>query len=242
MAFDIFAFFKKTKARNDSKKAINTDQKQAINPYLAAREEWLERYGDYIAQKHNWQIMAFLSIGVAFVCILFLGYMGTQNKLIPYIIEVDKLGKMRSVATANTLNLKNENVVKFTLSTFIINWRSVWADSKAQEKFVFEAYNYLKPTSPALLTVSQEFRENNPFAKAQEETSSVKIHSIFAQSPTTWQVEWNETRINKIGEPLGSTHYRGFFVIEQIIPTTEEQILKNPLGIFITNISYSKIL
>ncbi|MBU2822367.1 type IV secretion system protein, partial [Acidithiobacillus caldus] len=27
--------------------------------YLAARREWLERYGDYIAQAKNWRMMAF---------------------------------------------------------------------------------------------------------------------------------------------------------------------------------------
>ncbi|EFU2417059.1 conjugal transfer protein TrbF, partial [Campylobacter jejuni] len=30
--------------------------------------------------------------------------------------------------------------------------------------------------------------------------------------------------------------------IKQIVPTTEEQILKNPLGIFITDLNFAKIL
>ncbi|EOH3508447.1 conjugal transfer protein TrbF, partial [Campylobacter jejuni] len=28
------------------------------NPYLNAKTEWLERYGDYITRAKNWQIVA----------------------------------------------------------------------------------------------------------------------------------------------------------------------------------------
>ena len=67
------------------------------NPYLNAKAEWLERYGDYIRQKRNWQIVAFICLVIAFVSVLYVGYMGTQNKLIPYVIEVDKLGNTAQV-------------------------------------------------------------------------------------------------------------------------------------------------
>ncbi|EAI4428198.1 conjugal transfer protein TrbF [Campylobacter jejuni] len=62
------------------------------NPYLNAKTEWLERYGDYITRAKNWQIVAMISLAMCFVCVLFIGYIGSQNKLIPYIVEVDKLG------------------------------------------------------------------------------------------------------------------------------------------------------
>ncbi|HEG2286284.1 TPA: conjugal transfer protein TrbF, partial [Campylobacter coli] len=41
---------------------------------------------------------------------------------------------------------------------------------------------------------------------------------------------------------LSKETYRGLIRIKQIIPNTEEQILKNPLGIFITDINFAKIL
>ncbi|PCG29164.1 conjugal transfer protein TrbF, partial [Escherichia coli] len=42
------SFFKKKEQINQS---IN-------NPYLNAKTEWLERYGDYISRARNWQIVA----------------------------------------------------------------------------------------------------------------------------------------------------------------------------------------
>ncbi|EHZ1727980.1 conjugal transfer protein TrbF, partial [Campylobacter coli] len=34
------------------------------NPYLNAKTEWLERYGDYITRAKNWQIVAMASLGI----------------------------------------------------------------------------------------------------------------------------------------------------------------------------------
>ncbi|EAJ2013881.1 conjugal transfer protein TrbF, partial [Campylobacter coli] len=32
------------------------------NPYLNAKTEWLERYGDYITRAKNWQMVAIISL------------------------------------------------------------------------------------------------------------------------------------------------------------------------------------
>ncbi|EAK3660734.1 conjugal transfer protein TrbF, partial [Campylobacter jejuni] len=77
------------------------------NPYLNAKTEWLERYGDYITRAKNWQIVAMISLAMCFVCVLFIGYIGSQNKLIPYIVEVDKLGNTAKVGMVQNIDLKN---------------------------------------------------------------------------------------------------------------------------------------
>ena len=71
------------------------------NPYLNGREEWLERYGSYISRAAQWRM-------VAFICLLLTGISLTGNvmqasqvKTVPYIIEVDKLGKSSVVARAD---------------------------------------------------------------------------------------------------------------------------------------------
>ena len=114
--------------------------KNETNPYLNAKTEWLERYGDYISQRRNWQIIAFLSLIIAFVCILFLGYTSTQSKLIPYVIEVDKLGNTGKVGIVQNIDLKNPNVIKYSLNTFVYSWRSIWGNVETQKKFIFDAY------------------------------------------------------------------------------------------------------
>lgn len=212
------------------------------NPYLDAKREWLERYGNYISQKRNWQIIAVLSAIISLICVIFLGYSTTQNKLIPYVIEVDKLGNTSKVGIVQNIDLKNPNVIKYSLNTFIYSWRSVWGDVEIQRKFIFDAYAYLEPNSKAFNFINEEYREKNPFKQVSKKNVRVKVKSIVPQNADTWQVEWEEETRNLKEEIISQITYRGFFQVKQIVPTTEEQILKNPLGIFIFDLNYAKIL
>lgn len=212
------------------------------NPYLDAKREWLERYGNYISQKRNWQIIAVISAIISLICVIFLGYSTTQNKLIPYVIEVDKLGNTSKVGVVQNIDLKNPNVIKYSLNTFIYSWRSVWGDVEIQRKFIFDAYAYLEPNSKAFNFINEEYREKNPFKQVSKENVRVKVKSIVPQNADTWQVEWEEETRNLKEEIISQITYRGFFQVKQIVPTTEEQILKNPLGIFIFDLNYAKIL
>lgn len=212
------------------------------NPYLNAKKEWLELYGDYISQKRNWQIVAFISLIIVFACVLWVGYIGSQNKLIPYIIEVDKLGNTAKVGMVQHTNIKNPNVIKYSLNNFIFSWRTIWGNPEIQRKFIFDAYNYTLPKTKTFNLLNEYYLKVNPFERASKESIRVKITSIVPQNANTWQVEWEENTTTKNEEFISKDIYRAFFVIDQILPTTEEQIIKNPLGIFITDLNYSKIL
>ncbi|EAI4450154.1 TPA: VirB8/TrbF family protein [Campylobacter jejuni] len=212
------------------------------NPYLNAKTEWLERYGDYITRAKNWQIVAIGNIIISFICVLFLGYIGSQNKLIPYVIEVDKLGNTAKVGIVQNIDLKNPNVIKYSLNTFIYSWRSIWGNVETQRKFIFDAYSFILPQSKAFNYLNSEYQNNNPFEKATKENVRIKVKNIVPQNIDTWQVEWEEITTNLNEEVIKKETYRGLFQIKQIVPNTEEQILKNPLGIFIDDFNFSKIL
>ena len=61
-------------------------------PYLSARREWNERYGDYIARARSWRWAAFGAIAVALALAIGVVWQGAQSKVVPYVVEVDKLG------------------------------------------------------------------------------------------------------------------------------------------------------
>src|ERR1700722_1092349 len=64
----------------------------SAHPYLSARREWDERYGDAIARAHSWRVAAFGSLAVAAISELGLIYLGAQSEIKPYVIALDKLG------------------------------------------------------------------------------------------------------------------------------------------------------
>ena len=35
------------------------------NPYLSARAEWNERYGDFVKAAHTWKMVAFAALGTS---------------------------------------------------------------------------------------------------------------------------------------------------------------------------------
>ena len=70
-------------------------------PYLSARREWNERYGDYIARARSWRWAAFGALAVSLVLAIGVVWQGAQSKVVPYVVEVDKLGDAVAVARAD---------------------------------------------------------------------------------------------------------------------------------------------
>ena len=60
--------------------------------YLQARREWDERYGDLVLGKRNWQIASAGLMLLSFVLAFGLVWESARAKVVPYVVEVDKLG------------------------------------------------------------------------------------------------------------------------------------------------------
>ena len=69
------------------KKTEKPDSNAPETPYLSARREWNERYGDYIKAAHHWRIAAIGSISIALVCSGGMVYQATQQKIVPFAVE-----------------------------------------------------------------------------------------------------------------------------------------------------------
>ena len=74
------------------------------SPYIAGRKEWEERYGTEIGSKRRWQMVAIISLSIAFVAIIGTVYLAATNHVQPYIVEVDKSGGIIQVTPANKEN------------------------------------------------------------------------------------------------------------------------------------------
>ena len=69
--------------------------------YLAARREWNERYGDYIAQANNWRLTAIAALAVAAVAVAGNVWQSAQSRVQPFVVEVDKLGDALAIQRAD---------------------------------------------------------------------------------------------------------------------------------------------
>lgn len=211
------------------------------NPYIDGRREWNERYGSYIAQARNWRIVAMLSIFLTLFSVGGVIYMASQSQVQPYIVEVDKLGDAMTVAPAQAIRSYDVKVIKFMLGEFVNNLRTVYKeDSKIQKQMIYKVYNYLSTTLPAYQQINQFYQQNSPFEKTFN--TQVEITSVLVLAEKTFQVDWVERQLDKTGKYITNDGYRATVNVEIVPPSTAAEMMKNPLGLYVKDISLQQTL
>ena len=79
-------------------------------------------------------------------------------------------------------------------------------------------------------------------SKIGEETISVTPAAIVKMSDKTYQIRWTEDVFSKEGSPKQSYRMTGLVTIDFTQPTNEKEIMSNPLGLYISDFSWSKEL
>lgn len=69
-------------------------------PYLKAAQVWDERIGSARVQAKNWRLMAFGSLALAGGFATALVWQSTQGTVVPWVVQVDRLGPAQTVAAA----------------------------------------------------------------------------------------------------------------------------------------------
>jgi type IV secretion system protein VirB5 len=213
-----------------------------LNPYIEARREWNERYGEYVHQAHNWRTMAIISGAVALVAVIGVCYIGAQGKIVPYVVEVDKLGETAAVARADRAPPVDPRVVKAYLARFVADWRTVTVDRQAQKGAIGRVYAMLPSGSRAVGKLNEYFKAHNPFLLATKESVDVAVTNLLLISDRTWQVEWEETTRDERGAVQSTVRMKVSIIVGITPPTEESQILINPLGVYITDLNWAQQL
>ena len=110
-------------------------------------------------------------------------------------------------------------------------------DPVVARKNWMKAYQYTSAEGSEQLNTLM--KDANVLKKLGKETVTVKINNINPISKNTYQVDWTETDVNSGGQIQATKTFSGVFTIAISQPTTQEQILENPLGVKIVNFSIS---
>ena len=102
------------------------------NPYLNAREEWMERYGNYISRATQWRRAAFLTLIIAALSLAGNVVQMTQTKIVRYFVVVDELGKTVAEKIQGHGGGTPEKVVQAAVAQAIVDWRTVTVDTELQ--------------------------------------------------------------------------------------------------------------
>jgi len=226
----------------EEKKEISKKKVNKNTAYFDGRREWNERYGSYIKQAFIWKIVAFISLLITLISVAGLAYSASQNKFVPYVVEVDKLGNSVAVKKAQQTTYDNPKVIKYSLAEFIKNFRTIYGDPVVQKDIILKSYKYLSPSYPAYNMVSSYLKDHSPFERQKKESVNVEIDSIMPINENTYQIDWHEIAFDKKGNKLRTDYFKASATILIVPPTTEAEIISNPIGLYITEFNFSKII
>lgn len=207
--------------------------------YMLARAEWNERYGSYIAQRDAWRMAALAALGVAALAVGGFIYDRSRSHVVPYIVEVDKLGDALAIARADVATPIAPNIIRAQLARWIVEVRSVYMDVAAQRHVIQDAYAMIDRNGAAYQAANEWFADHDPFKRASGELVGVQVESVLPISSNTWRIEWREEKRSRDGTLLSRQPWQAVATINIVPPTTEAAILVNPTGLFVEAFSWT---
>ena len=208
-------------------------------PYQAAQQLWDERIGSSRVQAKNWRLMAFGSLTLAFVTAGGLILYSARSTITPYVVEVDRTGQVLGVGPAVEAYHPQTAEIAYFLSRFIEDVRSVPLDPVVLRQNWLEAYDYVTPRGAAMLNAYA--RANNPFAHVGQRTVTVQVRSIVRVSGSSFQAQWTEQTFAN-GALVSTERWTGILTIVIHTPHDVVSLSKNPLGIYIDGLDWSRDL
>lgn len=212
---------------------------QPETPYQRAGQLWDERIGSARVQARNWRLMAFGTLTLTCAMSGALIWQSLQSRVTPYVVEVDRLGEARAVTEAEAGYRPTDPQVAWHLAKFIENVRGISLDPVLMRRDWLSAYAFATERGARFL--DDYARAADPFARIGERTVSVQVTSVVRASERSFQVKWTETAYER-GSEAGSSHWTGILTIVTKPPVSADTLRKNPLGIYVDAIDWSREL
>ncbi|MBB3871228.1 conjugal transfer protein TrbF [Brevundimonas mediterranea] len=208
-------------------------------PYQKAAQLWDERIGSARVQAKNWRLAAFGSLLLAGGFAGALVWQSARGTVVPWVVQVDRLGEAQAVAPAQADYRPTDPQVAFHLSRFIEQVRSIPADPIIVRQNWLRAYEFT--TDRGAMALNDYARANDPFTRVGRQQIAVEVSSVIRASPDSFRVAWTERRYEN-GQLATTERWTAILTVVIQPPRDAERLRRNPLGIYINAINWSKEL
>lgn len=211
----------------------------SANPYLEARREWDERYGDALARAHHWRLTAFGALALAGVAVLGIAYIGSQSKIKPYVVAIDHMGNPIAMAQPVAGGAVPQRIIAAQVANWVWEARTVLPGVAAQKALLARVYALLGSQAAGVLNAW--YRTHSPFSMDGATVNAV-ITSVLPLSAHTWQVNWTETTFQN-GQTVATSTWKANLTtgIEAKGADSPQARLFNPLGLYIRGITWTQV-
>ncbi|WP_212376204.1 conjugal transfer protein TrbF [Acetobacter persici] len=208
-------------------------------PYHKAAQVWDDRIGSARVQARNWRLAFFGTLALSGGLAAGLVWQSARGTITPWVVQIDHLGQAQAVGPATVAYRPTDPQIAWYLARFISEVRGIPADPVVLRQNWLDAYNYV--TDRGALALNDYARTNDPFSRIGRMQVAVEIASVIRASDDSFRVEWIERRY--VDGALAITErWSAILTIVVTTPTDAERLRKNPLGIYIHALNWSREL
>jgi len=208
-------------------------------PYQRAGQVWDDRIGSARVQAKNWRLAFFGALALSGGLANALVWQSARGTITPWVVQVDNLGRAQAVAPAVSDYRPTDPQIAWHLARFIENVRSIPADPVVLRRNWLDAYNYV--TDKGALALNDYARTDDPFSKIGKTQVSVEVASVIRASDNSFRVAWVERHY--VDDALAATErWSAILTIVVQTPTDADRLKKNPLGVYVHALNWSKEL
>ncbi|OUC56143.1 conjugal transfer protein TrbF [Sphingobium sp. GW456-12-10-14-TSB1] len=212
---------------------------EPVTPYQRAAQAWDDRIGSARVAARNWRLAFFGCLALSGGLSAGLVWQSARGHITPWVVEVDKLGAAQAVAPANADYRPTDPQIAFHLARFIGGVRSVPADPIVLRENWLRAYDFA--TDKGGLALNDYARSNDPFALVGKVQVAVDVSSVIRASNDSFRVAWTERRYQD-GALAETSRWSAILTVTVQTPRTPDGLRKNPLGVFVNALNWSKEL
>jgi type IV secretion system protein VirB5 len=208
-------------------------------PYQRAGQAWDDRIGSARVQAKNWRIAFFGTLALSGGLAAGLVWQSARGTITPWVVEVDKLGQAQAVSPATADYQPTDPQIAWHLARFIEEVRSIPDDPVVLRQDWLDAYNYV--TDTGALALNDYARTSDPFSQVGKTQVAVEVSSVIRASADSFRVDWTERRY--VDDALAATeHWSAILTVVVQPPTDADRLKKNPLGVYVHALNWSKEL
>jgi type IV secretory pathway TrbF-like protein len=208
-------------------------------PFHKASQVWDERIGSARVQARNWRLLAFGNLFLSATLVGVIIFQAARGSVTPWVVEIDKLGQAQAISPAVADYRPTDPQIAWHLARFIENVRAIPADPVIVRQNWLAAYDFVTDKGANALNIYA--RGSDPFTKVGKLQVAVEISSVIRASNDSFRVAWVERRYENAS--LSATErWTAIVTVVLDTPHDAERLRKNPLGVFVHAINWSKEL
>lgn len=220
-------------------KSLQPWQREMV-PWAFGAVEYAERYWSQDREIRRWRVAFYAAVAMCAVSVWGVVSLARSTRVVPYVVQVDRHGYAVGIGPAENLAGVDERVVLASVAQWVRSMRTVLGDPAAQRALIDVAYSMLSAGTAACDKADDWFRAHNPLGMKgmHVDVAITKVAPMRSAKAVT--VEWTETTRDPAGGET-SARYSAFVEIS-ISPTQKlEDVLANPMGVFVADYSISQL-